>query len=564
MINIFISSLIGSIIIIANGYIFNYLIFKKKINEFNIYKDSLFGFVFIGFIGLLINFFLPLNKYITSIFLIFSIITFVYFFFNFKKKNNILWVLLYLTIITFIIITFSNINRPDAGLYHLPFVKILNENKLIFGLSNLHYRFGHTSIFQYISALHVNFFFKEEFLNIPLAILPGLYFLYLFQNFNDEVKNKNEKNVIALFLIAAFSLYSFNRFSGLGNDGPANIFFFILVVQFLNLQDLNNTNSEKFYKILLISLFLVMLKPFMVFSLIIPILLLLFNKDKLKLIRDKKNIFCIILISIWFLKNIFLSGCIIFPLKLTCFNNLIYSNEKIVNIASKEAEAWSKGYPDSKIQNGFDQYNSNFNWVKTWSKNHFKKVKEKILPLIFLIIILISFSLIKKNYYRNFNIQKIFSDKKILYLIFFLIFYLILWFLKFPVYRFGLAFISSFIIIIYVYFFITNEKKFYNYKVLSNILIIGLLIICIKNTSRIINKFDQNYFNAPWPAMYSMKENENIIKEYKEIYDKKNNFLYFYSNGEECMYSKSPCSNYFIKNIEKTKKYGYIFFFPSS
>jgi len=64
--------------------------------------------------------------------------------------------------------------------------------------------------------------------------------------------------------------------------------------------------------------------------------------------------------------------------------------------------------------------------------------------------------------------------------------------------------------------------------------------------------------------MYSMKENENIIKEYKEIYDKKNNFLYFYSNGEECMYSKSPCSNYFIKNIEKTKKYGYIFFFPSS
>ena len=181
-----------------------------------------------------------------------------------------------------------------------------------------------------------------------------------------------------------------------------------------------------------------------------------------------------------------------------------------------------------------------------------------------MIIILISFSLIKKNYYRNFNIQKIFSDKKILYLIFFLIFYLILWFLKFPVYRFGLAFISSFIIIIYVYFFITNEKKFYNYKVLSNILIIGLLIICIKNTSRIINKFDQNYFNAPWPAMYSMKENENIIKEYKEIYDKKNNFLYFYSNGEECMYSKSPCSNYFIKNIEKTKKYGYIFFFPSS
>ena len=43
----------------------------------------------------------------------------------------------------------SELFRPDAGLYHLPFTKILNEEKLILGLSNLHFRFGHTSILQY-------------------------------------------------------------------------------------------------------------------------------------------------------------------------------------------------------------------------------------------------------------------------------------------------------------------------------------------------------------------------------------------------------------------------------
>ena len=86
MINIFISSLIGSIVIIANGYISNYLIFKKKINEFNIYKDSLLGFVLIGFIGLLINFFSPINKNISSIFLIISIFVFIYLFIKSKKK----------------------------------------------------------------------------------------------------------------------------------------------------------------------------------------------------------------------------------------------------------------------------------------------------------------------------------------------------------------------------------------------------------------------------------------------------------------------------------------------
>ena len=350
MINIFISSLIGSMIIIANGYIFNYLIFKKKINEFNVYKDSIFGFVLIGFISLLINFFLPISKNISSIFLIFSIFIFIYFYFKSEKKNKILWILVYLTITTFLIITFANINRPDAGLYHLPFVKILNENKLILGLTNLHYRFGHTSIFQYISALHVNFFFKEEFLNMPLALLPGLYFLYLFKNFNDELKSKNEKNIIILFLITAFSLYSFNRFSGLGNDGPANIFFFILIIQFLNIKNIKNIGHNEFYRIVMISLFLLMLKPFMIFGLIIPITLFLINKNKLELIKNKKSIFCLILISLWFLKNILVSSCIIFPLKQTCFDNLTYSNVKIVNIASIEAEAWAKGYPDSKIK----------------------------------------------------------------------------------------------------------------------------------------------------------------------------------------------------------------------
>jgi len=80
MINIFISSLIGSMVIIANGYIFNYLIFKKNINKFNIYKDSLLGFISIGFISLLLNFFFPLNKNISSIFLIFSIFTYIFFF----------------------------------------------------------------------------------------------------------------------------------------------------------------------------------------------------------------------------------------------------------------------------------------------------------------------------------------------------------------------------------------------------------------------------------------------------------------------------------------------------
>ena len=563
MINILLSSFIGSIIIIGNAYVFNYLIFKKKVDEFDIYNDTFFGFILIGFISLLVNFFFPINKYISTIFLFSSVSIFIYFFIGYKNKKNLIWAIAYLTIITFLIITFANINRPDAGLYHLPFIKILNENKIIIGLTNLHYRFGHTSIFQYISAIHVNFIFKEEFLNIPLAILPGVYFLYLYGNFNFAIKKNDKKNVITLFLLSAFSFYSFNRFSGLGNDGPANIFFFILLVHYIKIQKIDSLNKSEFNRILIITSFLSMLKPFMVLTFLIPIFLFIINKNKIFLIRDFKKSFCIIFISLWFLKNLLTSSCIIFPIKQICFNSLSFSNDNVVYIASMEAEAWAKGYPDSNVKNGFEQYNSNFNWLDTWVNNHFKKVVEKILPLLILIIILMIVTLINKNKYGSKTYSKNFYNKKFFYLICFITFYVFVWFLKFPVYRFGLAFISSFIITIYVYFFVTENKNYYNQKTLSIFLIFGFLVLCAKNVSRIIDKFDQNYYNAPWPAIYSLNENDNNkLKNFEKVFDQKNNFLFFFSDGVECMYSKSPCSNYLNKNIKKITKFGYkIFYF---
>jgi len=560
MLNIFLSCLFGSIIIIANGFLFNYIIFKKKINDFKISIDSLFGFIFIGLIGLSVNFFFPINKIISSLFIIFSFIIFIIFFFKFEKKKKLLFSILFVSVTVFIFISYSNINRPDAGLYHLPYVKILNEDKIILGISNLHFRFGHISIFQYISALHVNFLFKEEFLNMPLGILPVLYFLYLFENFINEIENKNQKNILAIFLITVFSLYSFSRFSGLGNDGPANIFFFVLIVQYLRIQNINKTNSEEFYKILIISIFLIMLKPLMIFCIIVPCFIFIVNNKKLELINNIRIIFCLVFICLWVFKNILVSGCAIFPIKQTCLNNLIYSNNEIVNFASSEAEAWAKGYPNSKTKENYQTYNSNFNWISTWSKNHLKKVVEKVLPLIFLIFFMVLFSFFSKNYYRSLYKEWISNDKKLLYLLFFLFFYLAIWFLKFPLYRFGLAFLSSFIILIYVYFFVPN-KKIFNETYLIIILISGFILFYYKNIDRIFFKPNKNYINAPWPAIYSLDDNQNIVNNFEKIFDEKGEFLYFYSYGRECMFLISPCSNYFHKNIKKVKKYGYSMFF---
>ena len=42
--------------------------------------------------------------------------------------------------------------------------------KLI-GISNIHFRFGHISIMQYLSAIYNNFIFGEKGITIPLGII---------------------------------------------------------------------------------------------------------------------------------------------------------------------------------------------------------------------------------------------------------------------------------------------------------------------------------------------------------------------------------------------------------
>ena len=141
-------------IIITNLYFFLY---GKIINKYYFENNknsntelAIYGAIFVSFLALLINFFLPLNKTIATIIFIIP--------FFFLLKENLLLkkdfnFLLVSSFCVFLLIAFSNINRPDAGLYHLPYVQILNENKIIIGLSNLHIRFGHISIIQYLSAI---------------------------------------------------------------------------------------------------------------------------------------------------------------------------------------------------------------------------------------------------------------------------------------------------------------------------------------------------------------------------------------------------------------------------
>lgn len=174
-------NIITGMIFIFHGIFFLKKILKVKDNENNIYEYGLFGIISISLYSFILNFFFPLSNFL-NLTLLFTPIIFV--FKSIRKKIFLCSAIIGL--ISFIIMILENSNRPDAGLYHLPFIRILNEYKIIFGLTNLHFRYGHTSILQYLAAPFNNLLFTENGILIPLAHIFSFAALFLFY----EIKKK--------------------------------------------------------------------------------------------------------------------------------------------------------------------------------------------------------------------------------------------------------------------------------------------------------------------------------------------------------------------------------------
>ena len=75
------------------------------------------------------------------------------------NKNDLLKKLLIISLISFLLVIYSTVNRPDAWLYHLPYSKIINEHKIIIGVANIHERFAHISIFNIFQVFLIIIFF---------------------------------------------------------------------------------------------------------------------------------------------------------------------------------------------------------------------------------------------------------------------------------------------------------------------------------------------------------------------------------------------------------------------
>ena len=142
-------------------------------------------------------------------------------------SSNFLKFLIFNSIIIFLLVAKSNVYRPDAMLYHLPYTGILNNEKIIFGLSNLHFRFAHISIIQYFSSFFNNFLFNIQGIVFSLAIISSAVIVNFLTQVFFYLKNKIFNfHFFFLFFILIFIAYKMNRYSEYGNDAPTHFLFF--------------------------------------------------------------------------------------------------------------------------------------------------------------------------------------------------------------------------------------------------------------------------------------------------------------------------------------------------
>lgn len=552
MINVFTSILLSNIFIFTIAYYatrrINYHYFDKKDNfeELGILGTSL-----ICIISLFLNFFLPLTKFLNTTIIL--IVLFFYILQCLKNKKVIEIKLIFLTtIISFIIICSNNIYRPDAGLYHLPFISILNENKILIGLSNLHFRFGHISIIQYGSAIFNNNIFGNE----GILILPSLIFSYFFifcLRLILNLKYSNHYNPKLFFFtngIFIYFLYKMNNYNNFGNDIPGHIFIFYIILLFLKSE--NNLNKNTFSKILYFSIFATLIKS----TLILIFLIFLFYPFKfLNNQIGYKNFIIFSLIIVWFFKNILISGCFLYPIKSTCLNTS-WTNTEEVDVASISSEAWSKAWSDQK-ELKLDQkiFIKNFNWIETWSQKHLIRIINILMPFILVILLLVFMISKKSNNEIKIN-NKLFDSIFLFSLVSSLV-----WFLKFPMYRYGASYLVLLILSIIYLSFSSFVKNYQTKKIEKNLRIfysLFFLVLLTKNSMRIYDNINSEWLNYPWPRIYS-ETNENKIIDNKKILSKTGEIIYYMPNQRMCMYSKSPCTHY-NKKIKIENKWGYKIF----
>ena len=513
MYNLFFNQVIFVINILGFGLVFcNFFRISKYIEKVNIFDIALYGIVFIGFFAQLLNFFIPLNDILIILSSLVSLILILFFFKDFKKSLNfgkitILFILAFyfLTILTI----YGSGYSDDLNHYHYGYINNIDNFNYIFGLNFLHHHYGFSPLW-----LSINAFLNFENTKLQdIHLVNSLPFFLILSTFFvkilDNIKNKKITLVTLIqIFFCFFLLLKYTRLKEFGVDRPAFIFFiyfFYLTSKIIlenNIIINNRENQYKLYVLLILSLFIFFTKITFISLFLIPffVFLLIKNININYLFNFKFLIIFLIFIS-YLLKNLILSGCLIYPISFTCLEQFAWNSKEISNILSTGIEAFNKNYNNYRGELGPIEFIKNFNWIDTWYLRIQNELKDFL--LLKLLILILTISLVK---FTNSNLSKANKNKINLFLIILLslfLFSFFILFLKTPVIR-----MSHHVFLLFFILIFSSLYKFFdkNFLIKKNFLFIFFILCILFSMTKNFNRISKAQFvNNPKEHILKMK-----------------------------------------------------------
>jgi hypothetical protein len=341
-------------------------------NIFGTLLGGISGKVVLGILGIsliwtILAFFIPLYIYVEIPTVLLGLIYFFKHklyqeFYQFSKKD------FSLTSVISLIILFCGSFYPyifDHFGYYVPTIKWLTEFGLIKGISNLDLTLGQMSVWHIFQAGFSNF--SDPFLRMN-AVLLIIYTLYIVE----------QKNWIHLCFLPVLLLFSQSP----SPDLPVIIFSLIILNEILK----ENKNTSLLFAF---SVFVFAIKPTMIW---LPMLSFFYSIFIIK--SNFKNLIPgILIVFLFFIKNIYTFGYPIFPVSIGDLGVSWKPNPEVLKISSQYAvlKTFDMQYSYQQIQ----QF-SGLDYIKNWLFLNGIKSKINILFILSLLSFIV-FTFIKKN-----------------------------------------------------------------------------------------------------------------------------------------------------------------------
>ena len=549
------------ILISILGYgLFSLRLFEKRLSNNNFGYVGLFGIYILPIYSYLSNFILAHSEVHNILLIILGIILFII---NIIKNYSEYKKEILFTFIAFFLI-FSSLllfkNHDDFPYYHFPYTYYLTQQSFYFGVGQFNHGFRTPSSIFYLNSLFYlpsAKFYLFNFTSIYILGFANIVLVKKIHNYFNYFKIQKQKinfiNYLSLLSLVFINIF-FYRLAEHGTDRSAQILVFLLVIELLALINVKKIKGINLFNIYLLGAIIISLKAFFILyvALAIPLFVLLVsrNKNYIKAFSFLffNRYFALFLLLLFFvLFSYFVNtGCIIYPLSITCFENLSWSIPITeVQLMNNWYELWSKAgaAPNFRVENP-EQYIKGFYWVGNWIDSYFfTKGSDFVGGLIVQITIVVIF--FKKQFFK----EKIFKVHNHIYLTYMVLAFLGLeWFYNHPALRYGGYCIVALL------FFIPISLKFNTSKINQKkytksvfiLILITISIFNIRNYTRIVKEINFYNYNPIKKTFYFVDDNYFRIQKEMNI---------LISQYENCKNLNNTCNLDDQKIFKKYRKF---------